>query len=111
MSKKPMNEIIKERRIELGYTLEFVGNKLGVAKSTVLRWENGETSKIKLFQLKALCEILHIDQKFLFQVDGANQPEEADTVLKRERVVAKLNRVSNISDLEKIEALIEVFLK
>lgn len=37
-----VNEKIKQRRLELGLTLEQVGDKVGVGKSTVRKWEIGK---------------------------------------------------------------------
>jgi len=36
-----INEIIKERRLELGYTQEQLGALLNLASSAVNRWEKG----------------------------------------------------------------------
>ena len=103
--------IIKNRRLELGYTLEYVGKKLGVAKSTIMRWENGETSEIKFAQLKTLCSVLHLNIKTFLDENYNEVPEKADVVLKREAVIDKIQKVKTIEDLDKIDSLIEVFLK
>lgn len=109
MENLPINIIIKNRRIELGYTLEFVANKLGVAKSTVLRWENGETTNIKIYQFNALCEILFLDPKFVLNSEEGEAPEAAEIVLKRKSICSKLGKIKTLEDLNKIDALIEVF--
>lgn len=109
MENLPINIIIKNRRIELGYTLEFVANKLGVAKSTVLRWENGETTNIKIYQFNALCEILFLDPKFVLNSEEGEIPEAAEIVLKRKSICSKLDKIKTLEDLNKIDALIEVF--
>ena len=109
MANLPINIIIKNRRIELGYTLEFVANKLGVAKSTVLRWENGETTNIKIYQFNALCEILFLDPKFVLNSEEGEAPEAAEIVLKRKSICSKLDKIKTLEDLNKIDALIEVF--
>ena len=36
-----INEIIKERRLELGYTQEQLGSLLNFSSSAVNRWEKG----------------------------------------------------------------------
>lgn len=109
MENLPINIIIKNRRIDLGYTLEFVANKLGVAKSTVLRWENGETTNIKIYQFNALCEILFLDPKFVLNSEEGEIPEAAEIVLKRKSICSKLDKIKTLEDLNKIDALIEVF--
>ena len=106
-----IHDIIKNRRIELGYSLEFVANKLGVAKSTVLRWENGETTNIKIYQFNALCEILYLDPKFVLNSEEGKTPEAAEIVLKRKSICSKLDNIKTLEELNKIDALIEVFKK
>lgn len=38
---------LKNRRLELGMTLEDVGDYVGVGKSTVKKWENGMINNMK----------------------------------------------------------------
>lgn len=53
-------EKLKKRRLELGYTLEDVGKAVGVAKSTVLKWETGDILNIRVDKLDGLAEVLQI---------------------------------------------------
>lgn len=55
-----MNKLIKTRRKELGITLEEIGNYVGVSKTTVMRWENGDISNMRSDKIKKLCEILQL---------------------------------------------------
>jgi len=43
-----MNFNMKSKRKELNLTLEDVGNAVGVGKSTVRKWENGDIENMKL---------------------------------------------------------------
>ncbi|MBO5415138.1 MAG: helix-turn-helix transcriptional regulator [Clostridia bacterium] len=53
-----MKDKIKERRLELGLTLEEVANAVGVAKSTVKKWESGQiASKSELFRYDGTVRI------------------------------------------------------
>ena len=38
---------IRERRLEIGLTLEEVASAVGVAKSTVKKWENGQIASMR----------------------------------------------------------------
>lgn len=60
---------LKECREENHYTLEEIGNKIGVHKSTILRWENGETGKIKNPILKELAELYNVNIVWLMGYD------------------------------------------
>ena len=42
-----MAERIKERRISLGFTQEELGEKLGLQKSAIAKYENGRVENIK----------------------------------------------------------------
>lgn len=56
-----MNEIskrIKDRRESLGLNQTEVAEYLGVNKSTVLRWENGDIKTVGLDKIEKLSEIL-----------------------------------------------------
>ncbi|MCD8381895.1 MAG: helix-turn-helix transcriptional regulator [Clostridiales bacterium] len=51
---------IRNRRAELGLTLEQVGEYVGVSKSTVKKWESGYISNMKRDKLAKLAEVLQI---------------------------------------------------
>lgn len=69
-----MDELIKKRRKELGITLEEIGDYVGVSKTTVQRWENGNISNMRRDRIKKLSEILQIDAQQLLNIE--KQPED-----------------------------------
>lgn len=60
-----LNFKIKERREELGITLQQVANHLGVSKATVQRYESGEIKNIKLETIEKIAEILKVTPAYL----------------------------------------------
>lgn len=60
-----IGEKIKHRRLDLGLTLEQVGDSVGVGKSTVRRWENGMIKNIGLSNLKLLAKALGVSVEYL----------------------------------------------
>ena len=64
-----MNELIKNRRKELGITLEEIGDYVGVSKTTVQRWESGNISNMRRDRIKKLSEILRIDADLLLGIN------------------------------------------
>lgn len=54
---------IKSKRKEKGYTLEYVGNYVGVSKATVSRWESNEIGNMRTDKVKTLCDCLGITTK------------------------------------------------
>lgn len=51
-------DIIRKRRLELGLTLKDVADALGVAESTVSRYETNYIQTLKTDKLKALANVL-----------------------------------------------------
>lgn len=72
-----LKDIIKPRRIELGLTLEEIGNYVGVSKATVLRWENGNISNLRRDKIAKLAEILKISPMSLV---GLNSDKTNDFI-------------------------------
>ena len=60
-----MNEIIKNRRSELGLTLEDVARRVGVSRTTVLRWETGEIRNLGRDKIAALATALNVSPEYL----------------------------------------------
>ena len=56
---------IKQRRIELGLSLQDISSDLGVSKSTLQRYESGKIRSIPLQQLEPLAKALHTSPDWL----------------------------------------------
>lgn len=63
-----MGDRIHNRRKELDLTLEYVGNYVGVAKSTVRKWETGYIENISALRLQKLAAVLCTTVEYL--MDG-----------------------------------------
>ncbi len=70
-----VGERLKIARERSGKTLEVAGNKVGVHKSTVLRWENGETEKIKVPILDTLAQFYNVNPAWLMGYDVSIERE------------------------------------
>jgi repressor LexA len=64
-----VKDILKTRRLELGYTLEDVARKVGTNSSTVLRWENGEISNMRRDKIMKLAQALEISPAVIMEWD------------------------------------------
>lgn len=60
-----MHAIIKNRRSELGLTLEDVARRVGVNRATILRWETGEIKNLGRDKIAALAAALHVTPEYL----------------------------------------------
>ena len=65
MDNKAIGLRIEQRRKQLSLTLEFVANEVGVAKSTIMRYERGTIEKIKLPVIEAIARVLEVNPSWL----------------------------------------------
>ena len=88
---------IKTRRIELGLTLEEVGQAVGVGRSTVQRWESGLIKNMGRDKIAALAKVLQMSA-----VELVPAPD-----LPWEQVAEKAELYDSISgeDHDRLEAL------
>lgn len=74
--KLSMGEIIRQLRINAGFTQEELGNHLGVQKSAVRKWEKGEVENIKRPTIQAMAELFNVSPPYLM---GYDQTEKYNT--------------------------------
>ncbi len=60
-----LNDRIKYRRQQLGYTLLYIAEQLGVKEATVQRYESGDIKNIKHETVVSIAEILRCDPAYL----------------------------------------------
>lgn len=70
----PKNYDISARRKQLGLTLEEVGNRVGVSKSTVKKWETGYIENMKRDKIALLAQVLEISPLELMDVEIEVKP-------------------------------------
>lgn len=58
-------KIIKNRRLELGLTLKDVAQALGVAESTVSRYESSDIQNMGIDKISALSKVLRCSPAYL----------------------------------------------
>lgn len=71
-----MSERIKLLRKEKGLTLEEVGNRVGVGKSTVRKWESGQIANMRRDKIALLAAALGVTPTQLMGWDEIEQKEE-----------------------------------
>lgn len=70
-----MKPDIRSKRIELGLTLEEVGNLVGVGKSTVRKWETGDIENMKRDKIVKLAKALRVSPSFIMGFEE-EQPQQ-----------------------------------
>jgi repressor LexA len=75
---------IKARRLELGLTLEEVGEKLGLNRSTVMRYENGRIKKMSEETIESFALVLKTTTGELLGWDKSQNLSKKVLVLARQ---------------------------
>lgn len=70
MDNKKIGNRIKSRRKELNLTLKQIADIVGVASSTIQRYENGTISQLKLPVLESIAKALDINPTWLVRDDA-----------------------------------------
>ena len=85
MKDKELRKLIgsraKQRRVELGLKQPYIAEKMGVATSTIVRYEAGTIDNTKKLVLEGLSEALHVSVEWL---KGETEEYETDITDKRE---------------------------
>lgn len=102
-----VQDIIKRRRLELELTLKDVAKALGVAESTVSRYESGEIQNIGIDKVEALSRVLRYSPGYLMGWEDKPNPSsnEEETLLIAFR---KLNKAGRNKLLERAEELLDL---
>lgn len=90
------SELIKNRRNELGLTLEEVAQAVGVKKSTILRWERGEIDNPRRDRIALLASILQLPPVSLVQ-EECGMPEDYPikrAAIDQMKMIDKLNKLT-----------------
>ena len=74
-----LGEYLKQRRLALNYSLEYVGNFVGVDRSTVQRWEKGNIKNIDRKHIESICRVLVVDPAIFFHLNELVLPEHTRT--------------------------------
>ena len=73
-----LNDRIKCRRQQLGYTLLYIAEQLGVKEATVQRYESGDIKNIKHETVVSIAKILRCDPAYLM---GCQDSPNSSSVL------------------------------
>lgn len=68
-----LGERIKNRRLDLGLTLEEVGNIAGVSKSTVMKWETGFIENMKRDKIVLVAKALKVSPLWVMGLEESNE--------------------------------------
>lgn len=101
-NKGELKNIIRQRRFELGMTLGDVAQRVGVANSTVQRWESGRIENLGRDKIAALATALQVSPEYLLGWTDDPEIKFQDNVavaladLSKEELESVLNYISFI---------------
>ncbi|MDL2252635.1 helix-turn-helix domain-containing protein [Ruminococcaceae bacterium OttesenSCG-928-I18] len=72
-------ERIKARRKELDMSADVVADKLGVSRSTIFRYENGDIEKMPIDVIRPLAKVLRTTPGYLLGLEDAEGRTEAES--------------------------------
>ncbi len=97
-----MGDKIKQLRNEKGMTLEELGNKVGVGKSTVRKWETGIIANMKRDKILKVSEALGTSPAYLM---GWNEEDKSQSLTKEDSSIKNnivpLKKSSNLSEFKR----------
>lgn len=95
---------LKELRISKGFTLEELGQKVGVGKSTIRKWEQGMIANIKADKVQKLADALEVDPVFIIGLYGEslrNAPHACESAPKSDFTADEVKVINNYRKLSK----------
>ncbi len=78
-----MADRIKQQRIKMGYTQEELGQKLGLQKSAIAKYENGRVENMKRSVIVNMAKVLECSPAYLMGWE-AEAPEEKPALTARD---------------------------
>ncbi len=92
-----MGQKIKERRIELGLTLEELGNMVGAGASTVRKWETGYIKNMRSDKIRRVADALQVTPAYLMGWDES-QNVHVEQVHTNNGLIGQANAPVNIKN-------------
>ena len=108
---------IKARRKELGISADQLAEKIGVNRSTIFRYENGDIEKLPLTHLEPIAVALSTTVENLMGWEKTPEQEELEEYLEQlktrpeMRMLFKLSAQATKEDVEQAVRIIEAIRK
>ena len=93
-----MNDIIKGRRLELGYTMKEEAAAIGVSEGTISRWESGAIKNIPREKIALLSKFLDVPIPVLMDWEPYEQER-----IERNKIIADFDRLASVAEIKHLE--------
>ena len=91
-----MNEIIKARGLELGYTMKEEASAIGVSEGTISRWESGSIKNIPREKIVLLSKFLDVPVPVLMDWEPYEQER-----IERNKIIRELRKVDSVYEVNR----------
>lgn len=103
-----IKDIIKQKRLECGYTMKELAEKVGVSEATVSRWESGNLATMKHTKIMLLAKALKISPAMLF--DAPASPSSSLSLTQQEETHIKKYRQLDADGREDVDDYVDMKL-
>lgn len=98
---------LKNRRLELGLTMEDVGKAVGVSKSTVSKWESGHIENMRRDKIALYAKTLDVSPEFIMGLDEDFDDKTSDPIKEKKEAARQymqdeLHRIGVLPKTEEI---------
>ncbi len=76
-----LGEKIKQRREDMGLTMEDLGDRVGVAKSTIMKWEHGDIAHMRMDKITALAKALGVSPLWVLGMEPQGAAPDTQAML------------------------------
>lgn len=107
-----MGDRIKELRLEKGWTQEELGEKLGLGKAAINKYESETVVNIKRDTIFKLARIFNVSPSYILGMDKYKKPAPSESEPNDEDLIL-LNRIKRLSPEKRrlVELQIQAWLK
>lgn len=68
-----IKDVLKSRRLELGYTMKELADLVGVSEGTISRWESGDIANMRRDKIVSLAKALRLSPSVIMEWDETNE--------------------------------------
>ncbi|MCC0707020.1 MULTISPECIES: helix-turn-helix domain-containing protein [unclassified Clostridioides] len=112
---KDIGKRIKDARENIGLTLKDVADRVGVATSTIQRYEKGEISQLKLPVLESIAKALTVNSIWItkgIENKSIEPSNEHSYLSKEEKILLKKYRILSSSEKEIVNQIVDsIFIR
>lgn len=111
------NQRLKQLRQQAGYTLEYVGEQIGVSKQTMQRYESGVIANIPKNRIEELARVYSTTPEYIMGWETTPEDSELDEYLQQLRTRPEMRMYFSLAkgatkeDVETAVRIVEAYLK